>query len=241
MKQELVPRDDRRLIHVRSVATRVLHWTIFLCVLILIATGFYIADPFLIAPEGGEPAVMETVRFIHFYTALVFDLAFASEIGLILLGGRYERWDQYIPLSRKRWRSIVESLKFYFFLRRTPPATIAHDGLDGLIFIIGFIIDVLIIGTGFALWANITSYNSPLALMSFLIPIFGGLQTARLIHHILMWVMIAYVLQHVIRVIMLSAIKKDGTMDSMFSGHKYVSVREVAEFENVAELDERRS
>jgi len=229
-----------RRVYVRSLPVRLCHWTIFFCVVVLTATGIFIAHPYMSGASRGEPFLMGTVRIIHFYTAIIFDVAFAAELGLILLGGRFERWDQYIPLSRKRWRSIVESLKYYVFLRRRPPATIAHDGLDGLIFIIGFAIDVLIICTGFALWADITSYNSPLALLGFLVPIFGGLQTARLIHHALMWVMIAYVLQHVIRAVTLSAIKKDGTMDSIFSGYKYVTLPEVAEFEGKAALDEIR-
>jgi len=231
---EPAARDDRRVpVYVRSLPARICHWIIFLCFLILVFTGLYIARPFFQAPVRGQPFLMGTMRLIHFYTALTFDIAFGAEIGLILIGG-FREWGHYVPFTRKRWSSIGESLKFYVFLRRRPPPSTAIDGLDGLIFLFGFAVDVLIICTGFALWADITSYNSPLALLRFLIPIFGGLATARWLHHVLMWVGIAYVLQHVIRVFMLSAVRRDGTVDSMVSGYKYLPAWAVEE------ADERR-
>ncbi len=233
--------NDRQRVYMRTLPVRVCHWIIFLCFLILVATGLYIAHPYLLAPKTGDPFIMGSVRFTHFYTAIVFDIAFGAELFLILVGGRYERWDQYIPLSRKRWRSVIESSKYYLFLRRMPPMTIAHDGLDGIVFLIGFLIETVIILTGFAMWADITSYNSPLTLLSFLIPLFGGFQMARYIHHITMWVMIFYVVLHVIRVVTMATIKRDGTFDSIVSGYRYVSPREVAAFEDAVSLDDGRS
>lgn len=233
-------RNDRQRIYVRSLPVRVCHWIIFFCFLILVATGMYIAHPYLYAPTTGDPFVMGTVRFTHFYTAIVFDIAFGAELFMILIGGRYERYDQFIPMSRKRWRSVVESSKFYLFLRRMPPMTVSHDGLDGIVFVIGFVIEIVIILTGFAMWSDITSYNSPLTYLSFLVPLFGGLQTARFIHHVTMWAMIVFVLLHVIRVVAMAAIKRDGTVDSIVSGYRYVSPREVAEFEEAVVLDEAR-
>ncbi|MHB8145463.1 MAG: hypothetical protein ACYDEW_07490, partial [Vulcanimicrobiaceae bacterium] len=75
----------------------------------------------------------------------------------------------------------------------------------------------------------ITSYNSPLAIFQGLIPFFGGLQGARWLHHILMWVAILFILQHVIRVIVLSTVKHDGTVESMLSGYRYVTKEDLAE------------
>ena len=224
----------------RSLPVRLCHWTIFLCVPILVLTGLYISHPYLLAAETRDPFVTGTIKYIHVYTACVFDVAFAAELMMIFVGGRYERLGQYIPLSRKRWRSVVESLKFYLFLRRTPPMTVGHDGLDGFVFDIGFLIETVIILTGFAMWANLTAYDSPLAYLGFLVPIFGGLETARWIHHIMMWIMIAWILQHVIRAIMLSVIKQDATMESIFSGYKYISPQKVAEFEDTAVSDDQK-
>lgn len=103
--------NDRQRVYMRTLPVRVCHWIIFLCFLILVATGLYIAHPYLLAPKTGDPFIMGSVRFTHFYTAIVFDIAFGAELFLILVGGRYERWDQYIPLSRKRWRSVIEFIK----------------------------------------------------------------------------------------------------------------------------------
>lgn len=241
MKDALTSQGDaRKRVYVRSLVVRLCHWIIVLCVPILIATGLYIEHPYLVASQTGDPFVMGTIKYIHVYTACVFDVAFAAELLMILFGGRYERLGQYIPLSRKRWHSFVESLKFHLFLRKTPPETVGHDGFDGFVFGINFLIEIVIILTGFAMWADQTAYYSPLAKLSFLVPIFGGLQTTRWIHQIMMWVLIAWIAQHVIRAIMLAVIKKDATMDSIFTGYKYISPQKVAEFEDTAAFDERK-
>ncbi len=216
----------RQAVYVRDLVVRVTHWTIFLCFVVLVATGLYISRPFTAGTSGHF--VTGTVRVVHLYAALVFDIAVFARVAWMFVGSRYARWDQFVPVSRKRWRNLVESLKFYLFLRRTPAPAVGHDGLDGAIFAARFLVDFVIIGTGFALYSTITSFNSPMALFRILIPVFGGLQSARWIHHMMMWVAIAFVIQHVARVVTLSAVKRDGTVDSMFSGYKFVAPEEPA-------------
>ncbi len=217
-------------VYVWDIWVRVIHWAVFFCFIILAITGSYISHPFIpVARDAYEPFLMGTVRVVHFYTAMVFDLAVFARIVLMFVGSPYARWDQFIPVTKRRWNSALESLKFYVFLRRTPPEAIGHDALDGLIFAARFLVDLLIIATGFALYSKITSYSSPLAIFQGLIPYFGGLQSVRWLHHMLMWVAILFILQHVIRVIVLSTVKHDGTVESMLSGYRYVTKEDLAE------------
>lgn len=220
----------RTPVYVFDLWVRVIHWVVFFCVILLVITGMYIANPYIIvARNAHEPFVMGTIRVVHFYSAVVFDIAVFARIALMFLGSRYARWDQFIPVTKRRWKNALESLKFYVFLRRRPPAAIGHDAFDGLIFTLRFLIDLLIIATGFALWSKITSYHSPMTIFHVLIPFFGGLQGARHLHHLLMWLVIAFIVQHVIRVVVLSAIKHDGTIDSMFTGYRYVTQEELTD------------
>lgn len=219
----------RQAVYVRELVVRVIHWTVFVCVAVLVVTGLDISHPFLLA-VGDERGrfVTGTVRVIHFYAAMVFDIAVFARIAWMFVGNRYARWDQFIPVSRRRWRSLVDSLKYYLFLRDRPAPTAGHDGFDGVIFTARFLVDLAIIGTGFALYSRITRFNSLLAMFRPLVPLFGGLQSARWIHHMMMWVAIAFIIQHIARVVTLSAVKHDGTVDSMFSGYKFVTPEELA-------------
>jgi len=56
----------------------------------------------------------------------------------------------------------------------------------------------------------------------FLIPIYGGLQTARFVHHVVMWLLIAFAVHHVYSVALTSALEENGEADSIFSGYKFV-------------------
>jgi Ni/Fe-hydrogenase 1 B-type cytochrome subunit len=132
--------------------------------------------------------------------APVFDrlISVSTKPGQVqFLGNRYARWDQFIPVTKARWRNVLESLQFYLFLRRKPAPAVGHDGLDGLIFAVRFLIDFVIIFTGFAMYSRFTSYKSPLALFHVLLPLFGGFQHTRWLHHVMMWVVIAFILQHI--------------------------------------------
>ncbi|MFY9780191.1 MAG: Ni/Fe-hydrogenase, b-type cytochrome subunit [Candidatus Baltobacteraceae bacterium] len=223
---------ERRLVYVRQLGVRITHWTVVTCVVILVTTGTYISHPFTVGGSARDPMVMATVRVTHFYTAIVFDVAVFARIALMFLGNRYARWDQFIPVTKARWRNVLESLKFYLFLRRTPAPAVGHDALDGLVFTVRFLIDFVIIFTGFAMYSRFTSYKSPLSYFHVLLPVFGGFQHTRWLHHVMMWVFLAFVAQHVTRVVLLAALKRDGTVESMFSGYKFVSSEELAEDES---------
>jgi Ni/Fe-hydrogenase 1 B-type cytochrome subunit len=226
------PETGRQLVYVRELPVRIIHWVVVLCVVVLATTGTYIGHPFTVGGSARDPLVMATIRVTHFYTAMIFDIAVFARIALMFVGNKYARWDQFIPVTKARLRNLIESLQFYFFLRRKPASAVGHDGFDGLIFAVRFLVDFVIIGTGFAMYSRFTSYKSPLALFHVLLPVFGGFQHTRWLHHLMMWVAIAFVMQHITRVVLLSAIKHDGTVESMFSGYKFVTPEEFAESGN---------
>ena len=48
-----------------SPAIRIFHWLRALTILVLVITGFYIAWPFLVAPESTDVLVQGWIRFAH--------------------------------------------------------------------------------------------------------------------------------------------------------------------------------
>ena len=72
---------------------------------------------------------------------------------------------------------------------------------------------------------SIASAGSPFQVFNFLIPLFGGLQMARLIHHIGMWVVLIFAMMHIYFVFLASIAERIGTFDSIFSGYKFMPKR----------------
>ena len=88
-----------------------------------------------------------------------------------------------------------------------------------------FAVYLLMIATGLALYTAIASAGSPFQVFDFLVPLFDGLQMARLIHHIGMWVVLIFVIMHIYFVFLSSIVEHIGTFDSIFSGYKFVPRR----------------
>jgi len=78
------------------------------------------------------------------------------------------------------------------------------------------------IATGLALYTAYAPANSVFQYFRFLIPIFYGLQMARFIHHIGMWMLLVFMIHHVYSAILFSLKERSGIIDSMFSGYKRV-------------------
>ena len=60
-------------------------------------------------------------------------------------------------------------------------------------------------------------------------PLFGGLQTARWIHHVVMWLLLGFAVHHVYSAVLMSTVEANATIESIFSGYKFVP-REDLEF-----------
>jgi Ni/Fe-hydrogenase 1 B-type cytochrome subunit len=66
-------------------------------------------------------------------------------------------------------------------------------------------------------------------LFTFLIPLFGGLQSARAIHHIGMWLLLGFAVHHVYSAILMSQVEANATVESIVSGYKFVPRQDVLE------------
>jgi len=216
-------------VYVWDLVVRNTHWFIVLSMAVLIATGLYIAHPF--GFPGGTPSPhfqMGWVRVVHFYAAIFFTLAAVVRIiWLFVSPVIYARWTQFLPVPRYRRRDLLTTLKFYFFLRARPPDVIGHNPLAGLAYTGVFILYLLMITTGLAMYAGEAIPGAYMKSFQFLIPIFGGLQTARFIHHLVMWVLILFVTLHLYTGALTSALEENGEIDSIFSGYKFVHRHDV--------------
>ena len=210
-------------VYVWEWPVRVTHWLIVGSILLSSATGLYIGSPFLISSgPAGQRFLMGTAKILHFYSAIVFTLSVLSRIVWAFAGNTYARWDKFIPATRKRREGLLPTVRFYIFRMRKPPGFIGHNPLAGLTYSLVFVLFFVMITTGFALYSASAATGSPMRLFRVLIPLVGGLQAARWTHHVVMWLLLGFAVHHVYSAVLMSQIEGNGTIESIFSGYKFV-------------------
>lgn len=225
----VTPEDRLVRVHVWGWPVRLMHWVVVASLLVLCVTGLYIGRPYFIAPGASDfRFLMGTVKVIHFYAALVFTLAVYSRILWMFLGNPYASWREFIPVQRARRRGILPMLKFYLFLRRDPPLAIGHNPLAGATYSVVFLIYLMMTLTGFALYSVSAPVGSHMLIFRELLPLFGGAQTARWIHHAGMWLLLGFAVHHVYSAVMMAMIERKGTLESIFSGYKFFTREDLA-------------
>jgi len=201
--------------YVWDVIVRATHWAIALSIWLLAATGIYIGHPFLVGTF-----TMGWAKVIHFYTAIVFTLAVFARVVWMFLGPRRSSWRNFVPASKRRWRDLVATIKFYLLLRLEPPRTIGHNPLAGASYLAVFGMYAVMIVTGLALY-SVSDYTW-LRGCQVLLPVLHGAQGARWLHHVTMWLLLVFFVAHVFFSMLTSRNEKNGEIDSIFSGYKFL-------------------
>ena len=210
-------------VYVWQWPVRMTHWTTAYAIVFLAATGFYMGHPFIsVSGPAEQHFVMGWARTIHFYAAIAFALSVLSRILWMFMGNRYASWDKFIPVDRRRLRGLWDSLRYYLFGLRQPPGFVGHNPLAGFTYVFVFLVFLMMITTGLALYTVSAPVGSPFRVFSFLLPLWGGAQTARWVHHVGMWLILGFVVHHVYSAVLMSQVEARGTVESMASGYKFV-------------------
>jgi Ni/Fe-hydrogenase 1 B-type cytochrome subunit len=210
-------------VYVWEWPVRMTHWCTAYSILALAATGFYMGHPFITVPgPAGQHFVMGWAKTIHFWSATVFALSVVSRVIWMFRGNQYSHWNKFVPVTRRRWRAALLTLRYYLFQLRQPPGFVGHNPLAGFTYSFVFLMYFTMIVTGLALYSVSAHVGSPFRVFSFLLPLVGGAQTARFVHHIVMWLILAFAVHHLYSSVLMSQVEARGTIESMASGYKFV-------------------
>jgi len=206
------------------VSIRLIHWSMVFSVFTLLATGFYIATPISFAAGPTESKfIMGNIRTIHTFFGIFLTFLMIWRAYMGLLPGFHAQWRDLLA-----WTDIpnlITQVKFYLLISEKkskheyqygPMQALAYSGL--------IVLMVLIILTGLILTA--ANYHAGLSLMvgSLLKPLenlMGGLAGVRLIHHLVTWGFILFIMVHVYMGIWSDVVYKEGTISSMISGNVF--------------------
>ena len=174
---------------------------------------------------------MGWMKIIHGYAAYRVHRAVLVRVIWMFTGNRYAHWDKFIPVHRTRRQGYPgRRCKFYLFARNKPPEYVGHNPVAGADIHARIRAVFPRDRNGLMLRGASADVGSPVRWFAGLAPLFGGLQVARWIHHVVMWLLLGFPVHHVYSGILMSIHREaNATMDSIFSGYKFVP-REELEF-----------
>lgn len=207
-------------VDVWEAPVRILHWVHVASMGTLGLTGLYIAYPFIDADDIRGIYVMGWVRFIHFSAAFVLAMAFLLRFYWFFKGNRYEHWRYWIPIGKGRWRALWKMLRYYLFLDSERPNYIGVNPMAGLTYIALGVLLVLQGLTGFALFSLPFPSTFWAGTFGWLIVLFGA-QSVRLVHHVLLWLFVAFFIVHLYLAVLDDIEEHSGGFVSIISGEKF--------------------
>ena len=210
--------------YVWEFPVRATHWVNMFSIVILSATGLFIGSATTIAHSTSD-YTMGWVRVVHFTTGYIFATSVVSRIYWSFVGNRYASWREFVPfVTADGRRRMVETLRYYLFIDRTPPHVVGHNALAGATYLLVFGLYLLMVLTGFALYGQYAPGGIINKLTGWLFLIVSN-QKARLVHHLTMWLLIGFAIHHVYSAWLMDVKEKGGVISSIFGGYKGIRMK----------------
>lgn len=207
-----------------SVLLRLYHWAFALSIVALCITGFYINSPWTSSlNEGSASWPMAYMRFVHFIAGYVFTAAVLTRIFLYLFGNKQERILEHLPVTPRNVKSFFNTVLRYSYIKDDHDEDrLGHNVAAGFTYVITIILAVFQLISGFyMLYPELALWNGWLW-EGLGVTIFGSQQSARFIHHLIMWWFLYFVLVHIYLVIWNDLKHNEGLISSIFTGVKFI-------------------
>ena len=200
-----------------SILLRLFHWMFALSIVFLVTTGFYINNPWTNTMiEGSASFPMAYMRYIHYIAAYTFSSAVMIRLFLYFFGNAQERvWD-ILPFTKRNLNNLKMTLLQYSYISDKHDERLGHNILAGLTYLFTFCVAVTMIISGFfMLFPEVPFWEG------WGLALFSSQQSARLLHHLLMWWFMIFAVIHVYLCIWNDATSPEGTISSIFTGVKF--------------------
>ena len=221
--------DTRNVVKEWSVAMRLNHWIMVFAVVVLIISGFYIANPVsILQGETGNKFFMGNVRFVHCLFGLFLTFIFIWRIYLAFFSRFHADWKDFLAFTD--WRNTFKQLKFYALISKEPAEhKYLYGPMQAISYAVLLVMVFLIVITGLILLG--AGYHAGFTAMAYaaLKPVenmLGGLAIVRWIHHILVWCFILFIIMHVYMVFWYDVLFKEGIVSSMIGGNLFKKSRQ---------------
>jgi Ni/Fe-hydrogenase 1 B-type cytochrome subunit len=210
-----------------DLSLRLTHWSWVTAIVVLTVTGYLLAQPQWIPAGYVDPPTgyfIGNVRLVHYIAAVLLCLVLiVRAYNLTVSKIPYDRWKALIPFkSRRDVVNGYKTLRGYMFIKpHETPVYFGHNPLQQLTYTGVYLILLLQIATGFALWGL---YDPDAFFLSW----FGwlnewiGTPQVRLLHYMIMWGLLIFIPAHVYLSVRADSVERTGAISSMVSGGRWV-------------------
>lgn len=218
-------------VYLWSAPLRAMHWIAAACIVVLVVTGFYIGRPyFMTSGEASAHFLMGRVRFTHFTAAAVLVMTGIVRVYWLFAGNRFERFPALFAVTPMNLRRMGRTAKAYLTFRPERGASlVGHEPLQQVSYTTLYMLVIVMVVTGFTMYGQSNPSGFIFRAFSWVPPLLGGLQGVRLVHHVLTWAFVIFVLIHVYLTVRSDYVERVGRVSSMITGGRYVSTDETYE------------
>jgi Ni/Fe-hydrogenase 1 B-type cytochrome subunit len=218
-------RGPSQRVFVWELPVRVSHWLIVLSAGVLACTGYYMHNPFVIV-RARTAYLMGTMRFIHLCAASVFICAFLLRFYWFFVGNEWSNWRAFVPIRRSQWQGMGRMVAYYSFLQKNLAHHVGHNALAAITSMVMFTVMLVEILTGLALYSYTVS-NRVLTFFIGWLPRLIDISYLRLTHFLIMFAFAVFVIHHVYSAVLVSWEERNGLIESIFTGYKFVPDEEL--------------
>lgn len=217
-----------RRAYIWQLPVRFFHWINGFAITFLIITGFLIANPpaIMTAKEASGQFWMGLIRQVHFISAYAMVAVMFMRVYWAFVGNRFASWRQFVPFDKKGREKMWHVIKYDIFLfnekeYKFTNIPIGHNAVAAASYLVMFILALVMVFTGFALYAPTSTWFFPkfFAWATSLITTDEFL--IRRIHHIVMWAFILFIAVHFYLVLFHDWLEGRGESSAMVSGYKF--------------------
>ena len=208
-----------------SALYRLQHWIRAISIVLLIATGFYLAVPAITPAATDEPTnfMYALFRSWHIIIGFVFIAAILLKSYLFLFAKKHsnERAALRDVINPIIW---IKQLGFYLLISKHPKLKGVYNPMQFIAYVGFYIMAFGLIITGLILFVHV--YHEGLGAILYepmrsIEVMLGGLAMVREIHHILMWGVILFIVVHIYIAVYNAIFLREGTIDAIISGVKW--------------------
>ena len=221
------PESEPVRTYVWELPVRVSHWFMVLPIGVLSITGYYMHNPF-IAAKNSTPFLMGTMRYIHLVAGAVFISAFFLRMYWFFVGNHWSSWRSFWPIHRRQWRGMGNMVAYYSFLRKDLAHHVGHNALAAVTYLFIFFLMLIEIVSGLVMYTQIRG-TWLLGWLFRWVPGVVDIQHLRLMHFCIMFAFFAFVIHHVYSAILVSWEERNGLIESIFTGYKFIPKDELKE------------
>jgi len=225
LRHEMGPRaGSYRWVYIWHWPIRAMHWVAVLAIVVLAVTGLFIGRPYFTAPPGPTtPYLMGWMRFLHLAAAATLVATAIVRAYWLFAGNKFERLAALFPVRPRDWVNLFKQIKFYLLIHpERAPRYIGHNPLQQLSYTGMYLVALISVITGFALYGQSNPSGIFFHLLGWLGPALGGMQNVRFIHHVATWAFLIFIPIHVYLAIRADVLEHGGSISSIITGGRFV-------------------